>query len=226
MWNAVPLWYEFSSWFLMNISLCVWVNHFPHLWNVCGCLLPTFLLLLLSFPNWFIHDRYCIFVGYMYCKYLFPICGSSFSFMTPCDEIKFLIFYDQIHQYSLFICIFVLQEILSYLKVILFSRSFKVEPFTFKSITPQKFVFLYGNEVESHPQKCLTTAFSSFQCIVTFNVLDCKHQNVWYCILVISVSSTVLAQHFLPRGYSSWPEYHGHWTPPNAPVFTVCFWQH
>lgn len=30
----------------------------------------------------FIHDEYYIVVGYMYCKYLFPVCGSSF------DEVK------------------------------------------------------------------------------------------------------------------------------------------
>lgn len=40
----------------------------------------------------FIHNGCCIFVGYIYCKYLFPICSSSFSFMISFAEVKFLIF--------------------------------------------------------------------------------------------------------------------------------------
>lgn len=40
----------------------------------------------------FIHNGCCIFVGYIYCKYLFLVCSSSFSFMISFAEVKFLFY--------------------------------------------------------------------------------------------------------------------------------------
>lgn len=91
----------------------------------------------------FIHDGYCIFVGYMFCKYLFPVRDSLFSFMISFDKIRFLILYDHIYQWFLLCAFLYFKKFFPILKSFFFLEVLKLDS-TFKSTIHQELLFVRG----------------------------------------------------------------------------------
>lgn len=117
--------------------------HFPLLWYVCWCLLPTFLLLSLSFSYWFLHMMDIVFllvmcIANIYSRFvtaLFPL----WSLLLKSNS-QFL--YNQIWQYSVLFAFLCFKKSFPILKSYFFLEVLRLHP-SYLSPQPIKNWFLY-----------------------------------------------------------------------------------
>lgn len=136
----------------MSIFSYIWVTHFHLLWYLSRRLLPTLLLLLLSFPYWFLYTMDVVFLLVTYIANIFSqFVAALFPLWSLLLKSNSYFMYNQIYPCSILFEFLYFRKSFPILKSF-FPRSFKVGLFTCKSTIHQELGFV-GYKTEIYPKE-------------------------------------------------------------------------